>query len=649
MLNAHKYLPFAAPFLLSAAASAQDAPAPALPTPTPASTSSTASTDEPEREVEIVVTPTRTQRTLSETASSVTVITRRQIEDKKPLDVIDILRLAPGLSISQSGTRGKVASVFLRGSNSNQTLVLIDGVRANSPADERFDVGNLAPENIERIEVLRGPQSALYGADAMGGVINIITRRGSGPLKTGGALEFGSQSSNREVITARGDVGRGSLSFAASRTSTKGFFANDDYRNNAASLRYDRTLSPNSSLTFTGRAEDGEVGAPGQQFLSFDPNARSKPQLLNGTLQFFNQAKSGGAEGTVRRSDRVSLGITHRNLRFDDPINPGAAFPSFTNSILRDQVLVADAQTTFQGARNALSLGGELRREGANGDTRSTYGPTKFDQSTNTSALWAQDELRAGKLLVIPGLRYEHNSQYGGQVSGRLATAYELRDASRIKASAATGFRAPSINELYFPNYGNPNLNPEKSTGFELGYERPTSRGGRAELTAFTTRYRDLIGSLQTGQTFAAANINRARVNGLELSLSQPLTRGLDLIVNHAFLNTSSSSGQLLRRPKFVSTADLLFRRDKVRADLGLVAQGRRFDNDFAAPPFGKGRGAGFYPGFTRLDLTLGYQVQPALEAYVRFGNLLNRRYEEAAGYPSQRFNFVVGLQSRAF
>ena len=104
-----------------------------------------------------------------------------------------------------------------------------------------------------------------------------------------------------------------------------------------------------------------------------------------------------------------------------------------------------------------------------------------------------------------------------------------------------------------------------------------------------------------------------------------------------------------MRRPKFVSSADLLFRRDKVRADLGFVAQGRRFDNDFAAPPFGSGRGAGVYGGFTRVDLTLGYAIRPELEAYVRFGNLLNRRYEEAAGFPSQRLNFVVGIQTRAF
>jgi outer membrane receptor protein involved in Fe transport len=238
-----KYLPLATLTFLSAPAFAQDAPPLASPTPTPeptapADSSAPAGIGEPD--VEIVVTPTRTTRTRGETASSVTLISRRQIEEKKSPDFIDILRLAPGLSVSQNGTRGKVASIFLRGSNSNQTLVLIDGVRANSPADGRFDVGTLAPENIERIEVLRGPQSALYGADAIGGVVNVITRRGSGPLTTGGAIEFGSQSTNRQVVTARGDVSGGSLSFTASRIKTGGFFANDDYRNTSG----ERPLRP---------------------------------------------------------------------------------------------------------------------------------------------------------------------------------------------------------------------------------------------------------------------------------------------------------------------------------------------------------------------------------------------------------------------
>jgi vitamin B12 transporter len=158
-----------------------------------------------------------------------------------------------------------------------------------------------------------------------------------------------------------------------------------------------------------------------------------------------------------------------------------------------------------------------------------------------------------------------------------------------------------------------------------------------------------LIGFVSVGGNFSAANVNRARTSGLELSLNQPLGRSATFIASHAFINTSSSTGPLVRRPKFVSTADLLLQRGKIRGDLGVVAQGRRFDNDFAGPPSGSGRGPGFYGGFARVDLTLGYELRPQVEAYVRFGNLLNKRYDEAAGFPAPRFNVVVGLQTRAF
>lgn len=643
MKNTTFYL--AALLPLSLTARAQDA------TPTPQPTP-IGSEEAGEREVEIIVTPTRNPRPLADSTSSVTLIDRERIAQKKPFDIIDIVRQAPSMVIAQSGTRGKSASIFLRGSNSNQTLVLIDGVRANSPADGRFDFGTIPADNIERIEVLRGPQSALYGSDAIGGVVNIITRRGQGPFRTGGGIEFGNFATNRQIVSARGEVGKGALSFSASRLKSEGDFANDDYRNLNASLRYDYNLNSRSQLALIGRIEDGEVGTPGQQFLAFDPNARSQPRNLFGTIQYTNEAQR--ADKVLRR-DRITFGAFDRNLKFNDPANPGAPFPSFTDSRLRDKIYLIDAQSTFNRGRHAITLGGELRREQASGNSLSSFGNTVFNQATTTRALFLQDEFRSGRFALVPGLRFENNSQFGSDVNGRLAANYTLDRHSKLKASVGTGFRAPAINELYFPQFGDPNLQPEESLGFEVGYERETTRGGRLEVTAFTNRFRDLIGTVATPKTpqfpfgFKAGNAASARTQGLEFSIAQPFGNGFTAIINHAFLNTSSSAGPLLRRPKFVTSADLLFRRNKIGADLGLNAQGRRFDNDFAAPPFGSGRGAGFYSGYTRLDLTLSYDLRPGLQLYTRAQNLLNRGYEEVAGFPAPRLNFVVGVQTRAF
>ena len=618
----------------SATSSTRDAVAtPATSTPATSETQSTsdAATEAAATEDVVVVTATRTRQTLAETTSAVTVITRRQIEAKKPVDLAEAIRLAPGVSVAQSGTRGKSASIFLRGANSNHTLVLLDGVRANSPADGRFDLGTIPIENIERIEIVRGPQSALYGSDAIGGVINIITRRGSGEFASSGRLELGSQGTNKQVITARGD----GLSLSLTRLATDGFFANDDYKTLGGSLRFDKSLSDDSDLTFTLRGDDSRVGTPGQRDFSFDPDARSYPRELSGSVQWNN--RSG------QRRDRIIVGAFDRRLRFDDPLNAGAPFPTFTNSNNRNRVLTLDAQSSLQRGAHTFTFGGELRRENASVDSVSTFGNTNFSRQTNTQALFAQDEYRRGSLTLVPGIRYENNSQFGSNLSGRLAAGLDVSERAKLKASIGTGFKAPSFNDLYFPNYGNPDLEPEKSVGFDLGIEYSTTREGRLEITAFRNQLRNLItGVFVPPSTFGAANVNRATTQGVEIGLRQPLNENLTLAVNHAFLSTRSSGQRLLRRPRFNTTADLIYRKNQISLDLGLVAQGGRFD---ISPSYDVEK----YDGFARFDLTAGYQIQSETELYARLQNLFGARYDEAAGFPAPRFNFVVGLQRGAF
>lgn len=634
------------------AAHAQTAASSDSANPTPQATP-TNSTPPRKAEVEsgetIEVTATRNPEPLAQTTSAITVVTRQQIEQKKPFDIVDVLRLAPSLAVFRSGTFGKTVSVFLRGTNSNHTLVLIDGVRANSPADGRFDFGTVPVENIERIEVLRGPQSALYGSDAMGGVINIITRRGTGAFRTGGDVEFGNYGTNRQVVTARGDLGKGGLSFSATRLHSNGLFANDDYRNLATSLRYDRALSAKANLAFIGQIDSANEGTPGQRLLAFDPNARSKPRDIFGTIQYTNEAS--------RRRDRITLGAFDQSLRLNDPINPTdpPAAQSFDIARLKDRVLTLDAQSAWTMGQHTLTAGGELRDEHASNDTKATFGNTNFSRGTTTRALFAQDEFRTGHFALVPGVRLEDNSQFGNDLNGRLAAAYYLNPKSKLKGTIGTGFRAPAIYELYYPQSGDPNLQPEKSVGYELGYEHTLPRDGRLELTLFRNQFRNLIGTVAVPKSptypfgFKAGNVNRARTQGLEIGFNQPLGNGLRAVLNQSFLTTSSTGAPLLRRPRFVSTADLLYRRNRFDYDFGLVAQGHRFDNDFAAPPFGKGRGAGIYGGYTRFDLTVAYDVRPGMQIYTRVQNLFNRRYEEVAGFPAPHLNFVVGVQTRAF
>ncbi|HEX8465790.1 MAG TPA: TonB-dependent receptor [Abditibacterium sp.] len=593
------------------------------PTPTP---------NAPEdRETVIVVTAERNAQPLSQTPSAVTVITRQQIEAKKPFEIAELIRLVPGVSVAQSGTRGKSTSIFTRGTNSNHTLVLLDGVRANNPSDGRFDFGQIPAENIERIEVVRGPGSALYGSDALGGVINIITRRGEGPFRSGGQLEFGNQGLNRQVLSGGGELGRTRVAFSLFRRDTDGQFRNDDFRDTGASLRLDQPVLKSGNLAFIARRSSAKFGVPGQRDLAFDPFQRDNSRDTNYSLQFTNTAG--------KRRDRISYGIYDRKLTDDDTRQ--ATNPAPLESRFNNRVRTIEAQTSYQLGINNLTAGFEERRESANVFSSSSFGNSAYDNATKTRGIYLQNEVRTGRLTLVPSVRRERNSQFGGFTSYRLATGFEINPQTRLKASYGTAFKAPAFDSLYFPGFGNPNLQPERSKGFEVGAVRQLS-GGSLEATYFNNRIQDLIGF--ASGAFTPTNINRARTSGLELSLDKPFSRGLRLIANQTFTGTDSSSGRLLRRPKFNTSVDILKTTGRWNYDLGVIAQGSRYDADFV-----NNFTARKYGGFTRLDFTVGYQLKAGPQLYARFGNLLNRKYEEVAGFQAQRFNVALGVKTLAF
>lgn len=638
--------------LIAAPVLAQDATptTPATPSPEPTEQPTNSPADSapadaaPDDETVIVVTAERNPQPLAASPSAVAVITREQIEAKKPFDLLDVLRLAPGLSVAQSGTRGKTTSVFTRGTNSNQTLVLVDGVRANSPQDGRFDFGQIPIENVERVEIVRGPASALYGSDAIGGVINIITRRGTGPLKPGGLLEFGNRGINRQEINANGTSGKNDenrVSFSGFRLDTNGQFQNDDYRNVGASLRFDRALSANQTLSFIGRTSQSKFGVPGQRFLSFDPFQRDTSRDTQLSLQFENR------DG--KRRDKIILGQYDRRLEDDDTRDQTA--PTLAPSRFSNQVQTLDAQSSYDFGRNLVTAGVEARSESADITSNFAFldsmtntvqtGGSSYDKGSRTYAIFAQNEFKSGKFTLVPGVRYEDNSQFGNFTSYRVAGAYDATPRTRLKASYGTAFKAPSFDSLYFPNFGNPNLDPETSRGYDVGVLQKFG-SGTVELTYYNNKINDLIAS--DPETFLPANIARAKTHGFEMALDQPINRNFRLLVAGNTTATSSSSGRLLRRPKFNASADLIANRGKFEADLGLVAQGERFDSNFVNQ-FTPVK----YGGYVRTDFTLSYRVRPQLSLYARVGNLFDRKYEEVAGFQAPRFNVSFGIKALSF
>jgi vitamin B12 transporter len=636
----YKFL-LALPVLCAALPAAAQEAEPAKPEVTapadaPATTSTDATTTDAateaaaaeDPEIVMVITPTRNPRPLSESTSAVSVITARQIEQKQAFDITDILRQIPSLNLAQTGSRGKQASVFLRGAGAGQTLVLIDGQRVNSPSFGSFDFGLLPVDNIERIEVLRGPQSGLYGADAIGGVINIITRRGVGPLKTGARLEIGSDSTNRQNFSARGETGRNRLAFNVSRSKTDGIRDNDDYRNLAASLRIDRELSAKSNLAFIGRFDDADLGAAGQRF-SLDPNERGDTRSYFGSLQWTNEAS--------KRRDKVTIGMYDRELNSNDPANPGDTF--FGTNSIKDKVLSLDAQSAFTIGSHTLTAGAEYRRQRASINGQSNFGPNAYAGKTSTRSVFLQDEFKTGKFSLAASGRYEDNSQFGGDLNGRFSAAYELSAKSRLKAAIGTGFQAPTVDQLFTPFGGNVNLKPVENVTYEVGYVHDLPNKGTIEANVFRSRFKNLVGS---DANFNLINVDKATAEGLELRLDQPFGKGFRAIVNQSFLNINSTATRnILRRPKYNTAADLLYRHNKTEFDFGVISTGRRFDVGNS--------GTGIFGGYTRFDLTASYQVRPQVKVYARLQNIFDHKYEEVVGYPSPGRSFVIGLQTGIF
>lgn len=581
---------------------------------------------------------------LSETPATVTVVQPGQINAKQAFDITDVIKLAPSLSLLQTGSRGKTATLILRGANTNQTLILVDGVRINPPSQGVVDFSAIPVDNIDHIEVLRGPQSALYGSDAMGGVINIITRRGEGPLKSGAILEYGSQKTNRETYSLRGSTGKGSLSLTATRLQSDGFFTNDDFRNTGLSVRYDHPTSANSSLTLTTRLDEARTGTPGQRVVLFDPNERTKTSGWQGSLQWNHQ--------TDQRQDKVILGWLNQKLFDNDPNNPGDPF--FGTTDIKDQITNLEAHSSRSYAHHTLTGGGEVRRDKASFNIISDgmFGPfnNALSQAVTTSGLFVQDKMNVQRWTLVPGVRWEDHSRFGSNWSGRFNSSYQLTPVSRVKVNVGTGFHAPTIQQLFDPMFGNPNLKPEKSIGYELGYANDADPRTHWEVTGFINRFRGLIGNDPV--TFAPVNINQARTIGLEFAVDKSLGQDWRFVLNQGILHVSSSNpGFLLRRPRFTTTADLIRQHGKWQADLGVVASGKRVDNDFAGP-FSGGTGTGvtqLFPGFSRVDLTVSHTLRPGLQAYVRAQNLFNRHYEQVAGFPAPTFNFVVGIRTATF
>ena len=608
----------------------------------------------------VVITATGWESRIAETAPSITVITGEELERKQVTTVADALREVPGVVVSESGSRGGVTNVFVRGADADQVLVLIDGIEVNSTTAGSFDFANLTPENVERIEVLRGWGGTLYGSEAIGGVIQIFTRRGEGPPRGSVSASGGNGATDREVAEFSGRSGLFSYSGSASHIHTDGFREpNDDYENTVVSTRIGADLVENGEASFVFRAGSSEFGNHfSNNFLAApDPDARFEQGILATRGQWAHSPLPG-----LRY--RVGGNYTRDRSEFTD--RPDANETGSLDSEFLAEIFQGDAEANLSWWRDAVQsvFGFELERR--QGDVDSVFSdpefgsfPTTFDETVDTVSGYTLQQLFLDerRLVLTGGIRVDDNDRFGSEVSPAGGVSYPIAaTGTRLRATYAEGFKAPSLNELFFPGFGNPNLDAEKSWEVSGGFDQALA-DGRVQLSTsvFHREVDDLIqGVPQENGLLLAENVGEAKTDGVEVGLAVQVCDGLRGGGEYTFLDLDAEASGRVRRPKHSGSIFLAGSRDgvwqagdRLDADVRLLLVGDR--DDFDPEAFFAVRENDAYQ---RTDLALAYGLPVSWGVVRRFGvfarieNLLDRQYEEVLGFDARPINFLAGVKA---
>jgi vitamin B12 transporter len=587
----------------------------------------------------VVVTANRIEEDVANVGSAVTVITADEIEESGALWLVEVLERVPGLATARSGGPGATATVFLRGTNSNHTLFMLDGVKLNSPSTGSYDFSHLqlAADQIERIEIVRGPQSPLYGSEAMGGVINVITKRGAGPATWGIEAEGGSYSSGRVHTWLNGQAGAVRYAGSVSYLDTGGFSAAaesrgnvepDDLRNISYSGRLDYSSRSGLSLNGFLRGLDSDLG--------FDDYAFGIGPADNVNNRQMNQEIYAG--GTVgyqnnRWHTRVTFSDSEASLQTD---TPDGFYTAFT---LDSAVRELDWQNQLELTGSQTLIGGvEYRREQAEVLSSGLFDTSGFNEKVDVVGLYLHDRIHVTDAAALTlGGRYEDHSNFGGKWTFRATGTGRLSEILRVHGSVGSAFRSPALNDLFFPIYGNPDLRPEESVGVDLGLEMTLPRSRASfDLTFFRNDISELIDFTILG----FQNLGAAITQGLEVTGDWSPGDLVALGGTYTFMDASEkdSSEQLVRRPRHQGAVQVtLYPLPGFHLFTEILTKGERQD----VGPLGPAT----LGGYALVNVAAGYQLGENWALKGRIDNLLDREYEEIYGYGTAGLSGYMGIQ----
>jgi vitamin B12 transporter len=614
----------------------------------------------PAQRHEVVVRASRIETPLKEMAGAATVFTADDLARMKKTTVLEVLEEALGTVAVQNGGRGGAASLFLRGANSEHTLVLLDGVELNDPAtpSRSFDLAHLTLANVEQVEVLRGPQGTLYGTDAIGGVVNIVTRKGEGKPRAVLAVQGGSFRTLASSLGVSGAAGPLDFSLAASVLGSAGISAadarlpgnseRDGYRNFTLSGRAGLALSSRSSLDLTVRAVSARSDLD-----NFGGPYGDDPNSVQNYRSLFLHA---GFRTLVldRWEQRWGLALVDSDRRNDNPVDAGHPFDSETGRF-RGRLLKLDWQNLlYLHPADTLTFGAEVEREAADStyESVSVWGPYRSDvprTSATTVGLYVLDQVSLkDRFFASAGLRWDRHSRSGSALTVRLAPSVKIAPwGTRLKASFGTGFKSPSLYQLYAPPtawgpIGNTALKPERSRGWDCGLVQTFGNGRlEAEATYFENSFSNLISfDFLSGYV----NIGRARSRGVELGAVARPAEGLILRADwtHQSALDLVAGTPLLRRPKDKITASAEGRLSATATfRVAFERVGPRPDIDATSWT----ATSVTLPGYTLLGALVAWTVRPGLEVHGGVENVFDARYQTVFGYGAPGRSLTAGLR----
>jgi vitamin B12 transporter len=595
---------------------------------------------------EAVVSPSAIVTPNENVASSVTVITGQELQQQQRRTVPDALQSVPGLNVVQTGGPGGLTSVFMRGTNSNQVKVLIDGIDASDPSSPAgaFDFGQLTTGDVARIEVLRGPQSGLYGADAVGGVISIITKKGEGPAKVTGYVEGGSFGTFNQAAGVSGSEGRFNYAFNATHLRSMntpvtpsdallpGERANDNtYDNQTYSTRLGYDFSRRFEVNFVARYTDAKLGYTADSFppplYSGVPNALRSYQDFQ---QFLTRGEAVWSPFGDVFKNYFSVAYNDVSRSSIDPTSTSAA--RFDGDRIkadwRGVITLAPGQT--------IMLGLEQQKDSAKTSAIDT------DESNRAAYVEFQSQI-ARQFFLNANVRYDDNEVFGGHETWRIAPAYIVPGTNtKLKGSIGTAFKAPTLNQRYDPTYGNAGLLPEESTGWDVGFEQPfLNEKIRVGLTYFHNDITNLIQNIPFFP-YSYENVGQATTKGYEAFAAFQITTRLSLRADYTYTDAfdDDTGERLLRRPRHKLGGTVLWQpTDPLTLSTTVIFLGDRMD-------FGRyASSASEAPDYTLVNLAAEYKLNDRVAVFGRIDNLLDEKYQDPLGWERPGFGVYGGLR----